>query len=158
MINQTWIAKLFLRSLYWHCLMCFQKCCPLFSLALRKYDFFFSFPFYPLSSIQTFPLKILHLFLFLHFLQRSPNVMYCLLQLGQRIFHVCIYKRVFTREQSVKFELRIIFVLVYFAQFKCWSGGVFQWRISQITQWYRRMNALTSKLWFGGRSYMYMTF
>ena len=42
----------------------------------------------------------------------------------------------------------------WIAQFKCWSGGVFQWLISQITQRNCRMNALTSKLWFGGWSYV----
>ena len=42
------------------------------------------------------------------------------------------------------------------SQFKWWSRGVFQRRISQITQQNCRMNALTStcKLWFGGRSYV----
>ena len=34
--------------------------------------------------------------------------------------------------------------------FKWRSRGVFQWCISQIMQQYRRINALTSKLWFGG--------
>ena len=38
----------------------------------------------------------------------------------------------------------------WIAQFKWQSGGVFQWRISRITQRNRRMNALTCKLWFGG--------
>ena len=57
--------------------------------------------------------------------------------------------RVFTREQSAQFEwsfeLRIISndgilprvyakYAIWIAQFKWWSGGVFQWRISQITQ------------------------
>ena len=40
--------------------------------------------------------------------------------------------------------------VILIAQFKWRSGGVFQWRISQITQWNCCMNALTSKLWFGG--------
>ena len=72
-------------------------------------------------------------------------------------------KRVFTREKSAKwsFELRIIEMtvlwpvctqisVIWIAQFKWWSGGVFQWRISQIMQQNCRMNALTSKLWLGG--------
>ena len=40
--------------------------------------------------------------------------------------------------------------VIWNAQLKWRSGGIFQWRISQITQQNRRMNALTSKLWFGG--------
>ena len=40
--------------------------------------------------------------------------------------------------------------IIWNAHFKWWSGGVFQLRISQITQRNHRMNALTSKLWFGG--------
>ena len=48
-------------------------------------------------------------------------------------------------------KLRVIWI----AQCKWWSGGVSKWRTCQITQRYRSMNALTSKLWFGGQSYMY---
>ena len=44
--------------------------------------------------------------------------------------------------------------VIWISQFKWWSGGVFKWRMSQITRRNRRMNALTSKLWFGGRSYV----
>ena len=44
--------------------------------------------------------------------------------------------------------------VIWNAQFKWRSGGVVQVRISQIMQRNRRMNALTSKLWFGGRSYV----
>ena len=50
-----------------------------------------------------------------------------------------------------KITLRCI---IWNAQFKWRSRGVFQLRISQITQRNRCMNALTSKLWFGGRSYV----
>ena len=39
--------------------------------------------------------------------------------------------------------------IIWNAHFKWRSGGVFQLRISQITQQNNRMNALTSKLWFG---------
>ena len=39
-------------------------------------------------------------------------------------------------------------------QLNWWSRGVFQWRISQIMQRNHCVNALTSKLWFGGRSYV----
>ena len=46
--------------------------------------------------------------------------------------------------------------VIWIAQSKWWSGGVFQWRISQILQRNHRMNALTSKLWFGRWSYMYV--
>ena len=42
--------------------------------------------------------------------------------------------------------------VIWNAQFKWRSGGVFQLRISQITQLNHCMNAPTSKLWFGGRS------
>ena len=44
------------------------------------------------------------------------------------------------------------FIAMYnlIAQFKWRYGGVFQWRISQSMQRNRRMNALTSKLWWGG--------
>ena len=41
-------------------------------------------------------------------------------------------------------------------KFKSWSGGVFQWPISQITQWNHCMNALISKFWFG--RWCYVTF
>ena len=47
--------------------------------------------------------------------------------------------------------------VIWITQFKCsWSGGVLQWCISQITSCSKIgcMNALTSKLWFGGRSYV----
>ena len=40
--------------------------------------------------------------------------------------------------------------VIWNTQFKWRSGGVFQLRISQITQGNRRMNALTDKLCFGG--------
>ena len=78
-------------------------------------------------------------------------------------------RRFFTQEQRAQFEwsftLRIIRMTVFWpvcmqisiiliAQFKWWSGGVFQWRISQLMQRNRRMNALTSILWFGRRSYV----
>ena len=77
--------------------------------------------------------------------------------------------RVFTRDQSAQFcwsfELRITRMMVFWpvctqdsviwiVQFKWWSGGVFQWCTSQITQQNRCMNVLTSKLRFGGRSYV----
>ena len=39
---------------------------------------------------------------------------------------------------------------IWNAHFKWRSGGVFKLRISQIMQRNHRMNALTSKLWFGG--------
>ena len=42
--------------------------------------------------------------------------------------------------------------VIWIVQFKWWSRGIFQWRISQITQQNNCMNALTSKLWFGGRA------
>ena len=46
-----------------------------------------------------------------------------------------------------KFHLRCV---IWIEQFKRQSGGVFQWRISQITQQNCRMNALTSKLLIWG--------
>ena len=43
--------------------------------------------------------------------------------------------------------------VIWIAQFKWWSRGVFHRRNSKITKRNRHMNALTSKLWFGRRSY-----
>ena len=78
-----------------------------------------------------------------------------------------ILDRVYAKEQSAQFEwsfqrqyfgpcIRQITsrCVIWNAQFKRRSGGVFQLRISQIMQRNRRMNALTSKLWFRGRSYV----
>ena len=50
-----------------------------------------------------------------------------------------------------KFASRCV---IWIAQFKLTVRRCFQWRISQNSQRNRRMNAFTSKLWFGGRSFV----
>ena len=98
-----------------------------------------------------------------HQLELHPFIHWCTMM--SPLAGIQFSMTVFTREQSAQFEwsfewryfgpcVRKIIprCVIWIAQFKWRSGGVFQWRISQITQRNRCMNAFTSKLWFGGRS------
>ena len=61
------------------------------------------------------------------------------LKFGRRYFGPCV-RQITSR------------CVIWNAHFKWRSGGVFKLSISQITQRKHRMNALTSKSWFWGRS------